>query len=423
VRYAATPIFLALLLLLAGLAVFETGLLVLAVPLLVYLTAGVLFGPALPQLEGERELETERAAPGEPVRVRVRVTNRGQRLEEVYIVDQLPAGLEIVAGNTSMQAVLQPGEFLELTYTLRGRRGFHTLTGLTVTATDHLGLWTQKVLEIAPAVLVVLPQPGQLKQVAIRPQHTRLAPGLIPARRGGPGTDFFGLRDYIPGDSLRRINWKVSARRTEGLYSNDFEQERAADVGIILDARRRVDVEGRLGSLFEFKVTAAATLAEALLRAANRVSLLIYGGLLDWTFPGYGKIQQERILRVLANAHTDENLIFDRLEYLPSRVFPARSQLILISALHPEDLPILIRLRALSYAVSVISPDPVAYQEAFGLAQEKQDSALGLRLARLERAYIINGLRQAGIGVMSWDVSLPFDLAAGAALSRRTVSL
>jgi uncharacterized protein (DUF58 family) len=87
VRYAATPIFLALLLLLAGLAVFETGLLVLAVPLLVYLTAGVLFGPAFPQLEGERDLETERAAPGEPVRVRVRVTNRGQRLEEVYILD------------------------------------------------------------------------------------------------------------------------------------------------------------------------------------------------------------------------------------------------------------------------------------------------------------------------------------------------
>lgn len=417
-RNAVAPVLLALLLLVAGIAALETALLAIAAPLLVYLAAGAAFGPDNPRLEARREMEAERVVPGQPVSVRLTVTNRSPRLEEVFLQEQLPAGAEVSDGSTSIHTSLDPGASFEINYTLRLRRGFHTLPGLSGLAADHFGLWSRPVKGIAPASLAVLPQPARLKQILIRPQQTRLAPGSTLARRGGPGTDFFGVRPYSPGDPLRRINWRASARRG-GLFSNDFEQERAADVGLILDSRRRVDYQGRQGALFEFQVTAAATLAENLLRMGNRVSLLVYGGLLDWTYPGYGKIQLERILRVLAAVQTDESLIFDRLEFLPARVFPPHSQIILLSALHPEDLPFLIRLRALGYALTIISANPVSYAAAASHGEAAELPQLGLRLAQLERTYIITGLRQAGIDVLDWDVALPFEQAAGAALTRR----
>jgi uncharacterized protein (DUF58 family) len=416
-------VLLIMLLVLAGTAGFQTGLLALALPLVVYLLAAAWFAPPQPRLQVERWVESQRAAPGQPLQMQVRLRNQGRGLEEVLVMDELPAGAQLLSGQAHLLTALPPGKEIELCYTLRLGRGFHPLQGVKVEAREHQGIWHSLETGLAPENLVILPQPGPLKRVAIRPQHTRLAQGSILARSGGPGTDFFGVRGYASGDSLRRINWRASARREEILFTNEFEQERAADVGLILDARGRVDVSSREASLFENAVEAAATLAETLLRAGNRVGLLVYGGLLDWTFPGYGNLQRERILQALAAAKTAENLIFDRIEYLPRRVFPPRSQIVLVSPLHPDDLPFLVRLRALGYALSVISPDGVAFEAARLRQPPSPDLALGLRLARLERTLLLNGLRQAGVQVLDWNVATPFEEAAGVALSRRYASL
>ena len=87
--------------------------------------------------------------------------------------------------------------------------------------------------------LFVLPGISRIRQVPIRPRRTRVYAGAIPARVGGPGVEFFGVRNYEPGNSSRRINWRVTARHAEQLYSNEFQQERVADVGIVLDGRER----------------------------------------------------------------------------------------------------------------------------------------------------------------------------------------
>ena len=72
--------------------------------------------------------------------------------------------------------------------------------------------------------------------------------------------DFFGVREYQPGDSLHAVNWRVSARfsshsgdgrESQALFSNEYEQERVADVGIILDARRHVNQLGENLTIFD----------------------------------------------------------------------------------------------------------------------------------------------------------------------------
>ena len=193
-------------------------------------------------------------------------------------------------------------------------------------------------------------------------------------------------------------------------------------VGLIVDARRRHDVRSRDDALFEHAVRAAASLAQVFLGDGNRVGMLIYGSFLNWTFPGYGRVQREQILRALAWAHTGESMIFDKLDYLPVRFFPAGSQLVLISPLCQEDLPALVRLRARGYQLLIVSPDPVTFETKSLLSFEPVSAhsaiLLAARIARLERVLLLRKLRQAGIQVVDWQVGKPFDQAVHASLGR-----
>jgi uncharacterized protein (DUF58 family) len=406
-------------LLLLGLATRTGGMLALTLLLIVYLGSGLLFGPQPLNLQVIRTTAPERVSPGDPVFIHLTITNLGAALEEVLLEDPLPHGLSVMDGTNRVLTALPAGGAIEIKYTAQAGRGLFSFPGLQASAVDRLGVFQRCTNALGPGQVQVLPKAPQLKRFPIRPRQTRVYSGLIPARQGGSGVDFFGVRQYQPGDPIRRINWRTSARHQESLFSNDFEQERVADVGIILDARLRTNIHVPRGAhtvqgaLFEYQVAATAALSEALLRDGNRVGLLVYGAYLDWTYPGYGKIQRERIFQALARARVGDSSIFSNLEYLPRRAFPARSQLILVSPLVVDDLPILIHLRARAYQVLVVSADPVAYERVTPTKHGPND--LAFRLAALERSLLISNLMHAGVQVMDWDVTVPFDQAVNQA--------
>ena len=401
---------------LLGLATLSGGLLALALPLIIFLGAALLYGPEELQLRATRTLSAERVSQGAPVVVRLSIANEGSQLEEVLVEDVVPGLLELTAGEPSVLTSLPPGGTVELEYTVRGTRGILDFQAVRVAASDHLGLFRRRAMLPAPGRLTILPQVLRLRRVAIRPRRTRAYAGPVPSRQGGSGVEFFGVREYQVGDPRRWINWRASARHPQALFTNEFEQERIADVGLILDARQRVNVRSQGDALFEHAIRATASLADTFLNDGNRVGLLIYGWFRDWTFPGYGKVQRERILRALAQARTGDSMVFGDLDALPTRLFPARSQIVLVSPLCTDDLPTLIRLRARGYQLLVVSPDPVTFEVH---ALEPQPSvALAARIAHLERVLLLRKMRQAGIWTVDWHVDRPFDQAVHASLGR-----
>jgi uncharacterized protein (DUF58 family) len=409
--------FLAFGLFILGLATLNGTVLALIMPLLAYIGAALLDRPAPPSLRAERKLSAERAAVNTPINVLVRLTNTGATLWELRATDLLPGGVEVIDGDISVVGSLAPGATLELRYTIRADRGLHLLDQIKIEATDHSGLQIRRDQYSAPARLFILPEIVRMRRIGIRPRRTRVYAGQIRARQGGAGIDFFSVRAYQPGDPLRYINDRVSARHfnDDALFVNEFEQERVADVGIILDARRSSD--SRIGNhtLFEYGVQAAATLADGLLSQGNRVGLLVYGASADWTLPGYGKLQRERIMLALARAQSGDHQAFERLDSIPTRIFPVRSQLILISPLLPNDLTALTRLRAREFQVIVISPDPVGFEQR--AYEQTQPVLQAARLATLERNLLIRSVRRIGVPVIDWDIRTPFHALAEQALS------
>ncbi len=393
-------------------------LIIMVLPVLLYLGAGLLFGPENIELTVERELSQDRALPGTPVEVSISLTNLGERLENILLFDQLPHGLKLIDGDTSLMTSLDTGETARLQYSVQAKRGYYRFQHVIIEAADRLGIRQKNLTLDAEGRLFVQPVVKSVGRVNIRPRGTRVYAGYIPARKGGAGVEFFGVREYQQGDPLRWINWRASARHRNTLFINEFEQERVADVSIILDTRQRSEVKVNGGSsLFECSVQATAALAESFLNDGNRVGLLQYGTQLDWTIPGYGKVQRERILQSLARSAPGASMIFEKLENLPKRLLPSNSQLVFISPLHNDDVDILIQLRARGYALLVISPDPVSF-ELGEIDSHNETNALASRLARIERTLMLHKLRQAGIQVLDWDVNIPLDGALHVALSR-----
>ena len=404
------------LLLLAGMATISGRVFALMLPLVAYLLAGYLFAPDEVKLEATRHLSAERVSPKSEVHVTLTLVNRGSHLEEVLVEDILPADLTVASGHPRHLIRLPKGGTYTFTYTVTGPRGGYGFEKVRAEVKDYLGVTSREVQMEAKGQLFVFPPVTRLRQVTIRPRRTKVYAGQVPAKAGGSGTDFFGVREYQPGDTPRTINWRASAHSAEALYSNEFQQERVADVGIVLDGRLRANEFARGHSLFEHSVQAAAALADALLMQGNRVGLLVYATFLHWTVPGYGKVQRERILHSLAHAKPGGSQVFSELDHIPTRLFPVESQIILVSPLLEDDLLPLMQLRAQGYQVLAVCPDPVKFERSYLKKDRYVDMAA--RIIKLERAILLQKVQRAGVQVLDWDVSEPFDLVVKRKLGR-----
>jgi uncharacterized protein (DUF58 family) len=397
-----------------GIATLHGDVILLSIPLLAYLFAAIWQRPEGVALAVRREVFPDYAPQGTPITVHLTVTNEGCAIDELRVEEVLPGGAAQLDGKSAAVCALAPQGKIELEYTMSAGRGEYETYEVRTSASDSLHLFDQTLIYRPPAHFVVHPRYPKLDRIPIRPPQTRGFAGPIAARQGGTGIGFWSVREYQPGDSPRQINWRLAARSYQELYTNIFEQERVADVGLILDARHLTNVITPSGSLFEHSVRAAAALAENFLDDGNRVSLLVYGSGLARVFPGYGRIHRDRILKALAKASPGLNYAMENLANLPTRIFPARSQIVMISPLVPDDIPVIVRMRARGYAVLVISPDPVSYESA----RYQDFNSPAYRLAFAERNLMLRQIRRSGVQIVNWNVNQPLETAVGAALVR-----
>ncbi len=381
------------------------GLALMALPFLVYLMVGVFNSHGKVQLSAQRSLSKYSAAPGEAVEVRVTVENQGGELVNLRLADRWLPGMRLEEGQHVRHLALPAGARTELAYVFSASRGCYSWEGVEILASDPFGLVEIPLQVPAPGEVLVYPDSQRLRHIALRPRHTLHSAGPIPARRGGSGTDFWGVRQYRPGDPLRWVAWRRTARQPHLLFTKEFEQEEIADIGLILDARTLTVHENGDFSLFEHAVCACASLTELFIREGNRVGLMIYGDRLPYLSPGYGKLQHNRILAELARATPGSSYTLDSLKNLPVRLFPSRAVLFFISPLGENDAQVFARLRGQGFQIVLVSPDPVRFTA--GSSQGDSTARLAYRAARLERIALLKQIVRMGVPVVDWQVDRP----------------
>ena len=229
--------------LIAALVTRSGGLFMAAIPALAYAAALLVARLRLPrpELDITRTPSSHRVCSGDDVRYTVTVTNCGEPLPLTGVLDVLPADEPAQEGEPSYLGPIARDEEIRLSYTLRPSRGVHLQDHVTVASWSRSGLAFQEHELVCSTYVSAIPEIEKLPPLALRPRRTHAFAGPIMARAAGPGVDFFGCRAYVPGDDVRRINWRALAR-TDRLIVNEYEQERMADVTVILDVRAQAHV-------------------------------------------------------------------------------------------------------------------------------------------------------------------------------------
>jgi uncharacterized protein (DUF58 family) len=408
-------------LLLTALVTYNADLIWMALLCFVYLGTGLLQSPSTREVRfsATRSVEKDTANALATIEVSVVIINQGTAFVRLCLSDPLQSGMSIKNGRNRQSAILQAGENAVFKYTFQSERGSFAWETIRAKISDPFGLIETDLDLPAEAKIQVRPEPNKFRPFSLRPQRTLHSAGSIPARLGGSGTDFWGVREYHPGDPLRRLDWRLTARHPHKFFTKEFEQEEIADIGLILDARQKTNLQIGEDSLFEHAARATASLAEVFLRQGNRVSLLVYQQRIASVFPGYGKLQLNRILHTLAQITPESDDSLDSLQFLPIQMFSSHSLIVIISPLVPGDWRLFRRLRAYGYQVLLISPDPLDY--ARHILPTDLDSRLATRLTRLERQIEINQITQLWIPVIDWQVSQPLAPLVRNALRRTRI--
>ncbi|USZ68343.1 DUF58 domain-containing protein [Halorussus salilacus] len=225
-----------LLLVTLGLLYAEPRLFAAAVVPLAYVAVGALSslsGASAPRIE--RSFDPASPPPGARVGVALRVRNEGESaLADVRIVDGVPDELRVVSGSPRAALSLRPGEEATVTYEVVATRGDHefgdpAVRVRTASATDRV---TTAVAAGGESTLSC--SLGVADAPLARATPRRVGTHTIDS--GGEGLEFHSTREYRPGDSLSRIDWRRLAK-TGDLTTVRFREERASRTVVVVDAR------------------------------------------------------------------------------------------------------------------------------------------------------------------------------------------
>ena len=325
---------------------------------------------------------------------------------------ELPSDLKAVDGIASAIISVAPGRQVDVQIPVELTRWGVARPGrLHATARDRFGMFISSTVHSSDLVIRTHPADGHRHSI-IAPARLRTRVGAHLSPRHGEGTELAEVRPFRTGDSVRAMNWKVSARKGEP-WITVRHPDRSGDLVLLLDSFTDIGPEGN--HLVQRAVRAAMTLADSNLGSHDRVGLLDVGRHIRWFRPRLGRLHQARLFDRLLETQVEPGLRAPRIGQLPLHELSDGTLIVVISGLidaNMSTLPIELASRGLEVVVLDCSADdhlPPSVDRADGPAA---------RLWGLERAKRRSDLSSAGVTVVSWSADQPLDLPV-AALARR----
>lgn len=178
-----------------------------------------------------RSVSPPRLHVGSVGRVEVAIRNGSTRSPVMRMTDHV----EGTSGAQLLISPLDPNEVTQAAYRLpTERRGIVALGPASFEASDPFGLTTRRFVAASPGQLVVYPEVIPIPPAPPSPATERRSMSDAPEFLGGRSEEFHALRNYVPGDDIRRINWGASARHDELIVRED-EAPTQNHLTVILD--------------------------------------------------------------------------------------------------------------------------------------------------------------------------------------------
>ncbi|WP_406352706.1 DUF58 domain-containing protein [Streptomyces sp. NBC_00658] len=356
---------------------------------------------------------------GETADVTLTVTNSSGRPLRAQLRDAWPPsswepGTEVAASRHRL--TVPPGERRRLTTRLRPtRRGDRQSDRVTIRSYGPLGLFSRQGSHKVPWTVRVLPPFTSRKHLPSRLARLRELDGRTSVLTRGEGTEFDSLREYVPGDDTRSIDWRATARQTT-VAVRTWRPERDRHILLVLDTGRTS--AGRVGNAprLDSSMDAALLLGALASRAGDRVDLLAYDRRVRALVQGRAAGEVLPSL-VTAMATLEPELVETDARGLAAtalRTAPRRSLIVLLTSLDAAPieeglLPVLSSLtqRHTVLVASVADPHIAHMATARGNAEAVYEAAAAAQ-AQTERHRTAEQLQRHGVTVVD---ATPDDLA------------
>ena len=240
-----------------------------------------------------------RATCGATTRAVVQLKNSSRRraVDLGFALDGLPEQLK---AEPLMAGSLEPGEKRELVFQVElKRRGYYQIRGLRQETWFPFGVWRDLYLHRQPHTLLVYPRFSPLVSLDI-PVGRRYQPGGVAlSSHTGDSTEFLGVRDFRPGDSIRNIHWKSWGRVGQPVVK-EFQEEFFCKIALVLDTFLPAGSGETYREDFEAILSTAAAIAGHLSHTEYIVDLFAAGPDLYTLEAGRNLAHLDNVLDVLA---------------------------------------------------------------------------------------------------------------------------
>lgn len=359
-------------------------------------------------LKAQREMPPS-AWEGEEAAIIYAVSN-ATRIPRFFLAVQedLPAWIEPLDPEPPLFNV-GAGETTRVAYKVRFRkRGVYPAKAFGVTAIDPLGVVAFTRSMPGDEELVVYPSPRDIQDMPLSGMDRYGWQELTTLVFHGSSVDPDGVRPYTPGDPLRRVHWRQTAR-TGQLNVIEFEEAQSLQLVIALDLQRGTDIGVGTETTLEYAVRMAAALTQQAIQRGASVRMLVppetrnapgYSGSLEAVAtPQRGQEQLFLVLDALARVQAIAHQSVSGLVEETVGILPPGTTLLVITARADGALPgVLARYTATGANVIVLYIDPETFPGGkgtlpAGLAQQFQAELLAVRA----QPFVLRGDRQGDL--------------------------
>lgn len=251
-----------------------------------------------------KRIMAERFSNGDDNRIIIQVTNSKPYDTSIDLIDEIP--VQFQKRDWFVNRRFKAREQKNIVYTLRPvERGEYHFGNVLLYVRSALGLLSRRYKIEAETTVGVYPSFMQLRKYELLSQTT-IQPerGSKRMRKLGHSMEFEQIKDYVPGDDIRTLNWKATARRGM-LMVNNYSDEKSQQVYCIIDKGRLMKMPFNKLGLIDYAINSTLVLSSVCLQKQDKVGLITFSNKMGNVLAADRKpIQKANILQLLYNQET-----------------------------------------------------------------------------------------------------------------------
>ena len=251
-----------------------------------------------------KRIVSERLSNGDDNNIQINVSNGFPFAVDVEVIDELPEQFQI--RDFSKKIRLKSNQQKKINYTVKPvERGEYFFGNILLYVKSLLGLVSGRFTIDAETMVTVYPSFMQLRKYELL-SHAAIQTetGSKRMRKIGHSMEFEQIKEYVPGDDIRTLNWKASARKG-GLMINTFTEERSQQVYCIIDKGRLMKLPFEGLTLLDHAINSCLVLSNVCLHKQDKVGVITFANKLGSVLAADRKpVQKSNILRLLYNQNT-----------------------------------------------------------------------------------------------------------------------